>query len=144
MVTAGARRCTQKFLRRLRKAPSDTAPVSSGLLGDWYANVLFVNRKPLVLAVSARTLLPLLIPARDPSTLRPRLAEKLGRVLAALGVSAEGIREEKSQMTEIVFARTDNRQILGTMNDFDRMLDPAPASRSQGQRSNSPRLRAVP
>jgi len=29
-------------------------------------------------------------------------------------------------MAEIVFARTISRQNLGSMNDFDRMLDPAP------------------
>jgi hypothetical protein len=29
-------------------------------------------------------------------------------------------------MAEITFAQTISRSILGTMNDFDRMLDPAP------------------
>ncbi|MFL5310252.1 MAG: hypothetical protein ACJ79H_07360 [Myxococcales bacterium] len=28
-------------------------------------------------------------------------------------------------MAKIVFAQTNSRTILGTMNDFDRMLDPA-------------------
>lgn len=104
-------RCTQKLLRKLRKAPADITPSSSTRLGDWYANVLFVYRKSLVLAVSARTLLPVLIPARDPATLGPRLCEELGRVLAALGVSATQIRAELQQMTDIGFAKTDSRQI---------------------------------
>src|SRR5207253_1635121 len=70
-------RCTRKLLRRLRKTPAEDAPTSSTLLGDWYANVLFVYRKPIILAVSARTLLPVLIPARDPASLGPRLAAAL-------------------------------------------------------------------
>ena len=34
--------------------------------------------------------------------------------------------EELQAMTDFVFARTTNRSILGTMNDFDRILDAAP------------------
>jgi len=119
-------RCTQKLLRRLRKTPAVDARSSSALLGDWYANVLFVYRRPLVLAVSARTLLPVLVQARDPATIGPRLCDALGLVLAALGIPDALICEEKRHMTEVVFDRTASRQILGTMNDFDRMLDIAP------------------
>lgn len=86
----------------------------------------FGYRKPLVLAVSARTLLPLLLPARDPASLGPRLAATLGHVLRALGIPAQQVEEEQRHMGQTAFARTSSRQILGTMNDFDRMLDPAP------------------
>src|SRR4051812_24322236 len=119
-------RCTRKPLWRLRRTPAEDVPTSSTLLGDWYANVLFAYRKPLIVAVSARTLLPVLIPARDPASLAPRLVTGLSEVLAALGIRADQIREEQQHMAEIVFARTISRRILGTMNDFDRMLDPAP------------------
>jgi len=119
-------RCTQTMLRRLQQKPVDDGPASSTVLGDWYANILWVHRKPLVLAVSARTLLPVLFPARDPASLGPRLAAALGQMLAALGIPAHRITEEQRRMAEIALARTISRQILGTMNDFDRMLDPAP------------------
>jgi len=76
-------RCTQTLLKRLHQTPVD-APASSTVLGDWYANILWVYRKPLVLAVSARTLLPVLLPARDPNSLGPRLAAALGHILAAV------------------------------------------------------------
>ena len=115
-----------ELLRPLRKTAAADAPSSSTLLGDWYAHVLFVQRRPLVLAVSARTLLPVLVPARDPATLGPRLCVELGLVLAALGIPHALIREEQLQMTEVVFDRTVSRQILGSMNDFDRLLDLAP------------------
>ena len=119
-------RCTQRLLRRLRQKPAEDAPASSTVLGDWYANILWVYRKPLVLAVSARTLLPVLVPARDPASLGPRLAGALGHMLAALGIPAHRVEEEQRHMAQIAFARTISRQILGTMNDFDRMLDPSP------------------
>ena len=118
-------RCTRKLLRWLREKPVEDAAASSTLLGDWYANLLWVYRKPLILAVSARTLLPVLIPARDSGALAPRLAAALGEVLGALGVPLQQLEEEQRQMAKIVFAQTNSRTILGTMNDFDRMLDPA-------------------
>jgi ferredoxin-NADP reductase len=119
-------RCTQKLLRRLHEKPAEFAPSSSTLLGDWYAKILWMHRRPLVLAVSARTLLPVLLPARDPASLGPGFAAALGGVLAALGVPADQVAREQSQMAEVAFASTMSRQILGTMNDFDRMLDVAP------------------
>jgi len=119
-------RCTRRLLRRLHETAAEDAPASSTVLGDWYANVLWVYRKPLVLAVSARTLLPVLLPARDPASLGPRLVAALGHTLTALGIPAHRIEEEQRHMAQIVFARTLSRQILGTMNDFYRMLDPAP------------------
>jgi len=119
-------RCTRKLLKRLHATPLDISPPSTTLLGDWYANVLFVYRRPLILAVSERTLLPILVPARDLSSLGERLGAALAEILLALGIPEPAAREEQRQMLPIVFARTDSRQILGTMNDFDRMLEPRP------------------
>lgn len=101
-------------------------PASSTVLGDWYANILWVHRRPLVLAVSARTLLPVLFPAGDRASLGDRLSAALGDVLAALGIPVGQINGEQRQMTTVAFARTVSRQILGTMSDFDRMLDVGP------------------
>lgn len=119
-------RCTQKLLRRLRQNPVEDAPASTTVLGDWYASLLWLHRKPLILAVSARSLLPVLVPARDPASLGARFAAAVGGVLAALGIPAHQIEEEQRQMAQLAFARTMSRQILGTMNDFRRMLDAAP------------------
>src|ERR1700730_10542673 len=104
-------RCTQRLLRRLRHKPAEDVPTSSTVLGDWYANLLWVYRKPLVLAVSARTLLPVLVPARDPASLGPRLAQALGHMLATLGIPAYRIEEEQRHMARIAFARTNSPQI---------------------------------
>src|SRR5882724_1445968 len=94
-------RCTQKLLRRLHQTPAEDAPASSTVLGDWYANILWVYRKPLVLAVSARALLPVLLPARDPASLGPSLAAALGHLLVALGIPAHRVEEEQRHMAQI-------------------------------------------
>ena len=47
-------------------------------------------------------------------------------MLAALGIPAHRVEEEQRHMAQIAFAKTISPQILGTMNDFDRMLDRTP------------------
>ena len=100
----------------------DTASTpASTKLGDWYAHLLF-TRPQLVLCVSERTLLPVLIPARDGSLLVPRLREAVGQMLRALGVAEAAVAEEEAMMGAVI-GKTLSRQVLGSLNDFVRMLD---------------------
>jgi hypothetical protein len=55
--------------------------------------------------------------------------------LAAIGVAAADIEEERRQMSEVVFARTNNRSVLGTMNDYAFM---ARAMHAQGRGPETP------
>src|SRR5438445_6825987 len=109
-------RCTQRLLRRLHQTPTENPPASSTTLGDWYGNIVWTHRKPLVLAVSSRTLLPVLVPAGDAQSLGRRLAATLGDVLQALGILTLQVEQEQRHMSQIAFARTVSRQVLGTMN----------------------------
>ena len=43
-------------------------------------------------------------------------------VLRALGVGAQSVASEASAMEEVAFASTANRRVLGSLNDFRRML----------------------
>jgi hypothetical protein len=60
------------------------SPCSSGSLGDWYANLLYIDRQQFILAVSEKTLLPLLISAKDAKLFPQRLRESLAESLDAL------------------------------------------------------------
>ena len=91
-------------------------------MGDWYAHLLF-TRPQLVVCVSERTLLPVLIPARDGSLLVPRLREAVGWMLRALGVAEAAATGEEDTTVDAVIGKTMRRQILGSLNDFVRMLD---------------------
>ena len=115
-------RCTAKLLKRLETRPNPSPPSSTTRLGDWYANLLYVHRRPLFLCVSEVTLLPVVVGARGSEQLATRLAASLGEVLTALGVSEAAIREEQAAMSQITIAATANRTVLGSMNDFQRML----------------------
>ena len=110
-------RCTQRVVRRFRLKPSDTDVVSSGALGDWYANLLNFGPRRYVLCQSERTLLPVILPARNdlfPEAFGPTLE----KVLQALGIPREAVDREVAAAGEVRIARTRSRQVLGAMNDF--------------------------
>ena len=110
-------RCTQRVLRRFRLQPSDADVVSSGVLGDWYANLLNFGSQRYVLCQSERTLLPVILPARNES-FPAEFSSTLQKVLRMLGVPREAVDQEASAANEIQIARTRSRQVLGAMNDF--------------------------
>ena len=115
-------RATAKLLARAKPDLDKNPPASTGLLGDWYANLLYVDRQQLILAVSAKTLLPVVIPAKEIRTLPTRLPTALGEVLAGLQVPSAVIETELRHMAEHRYAKTASRTVLGVMNDYLRML----------------------
>jgi hypothetical protein len=118
-------RCTRKLLRRVGSGSPDSVepPKSTTRLGDWYANVVIVHRQHLVLAVSGVTLLPVLVPAAPYKTMIQRIAEAAGQVLRALTIAEDRVAAEEKAMREAIMATTNDRRVLGSMNDFANMLD---------------------
>ncbi len=116
-----ALRCTRSLLARFQKASVDEidfpSPATTAL-GDWYANLLNVGRHRLVLCTNERSLLTVVVTARDLPDLPRRIAESAATLLASLGVHREGIRAEVREMQWIQVARTQSRSVLGSMNDF--------------------------
>lgn len=112
--------CTVRVLKRFRFKVADDLPPSTTVLGSWYANLLNLGRQRYVLCVSARTLLPVLVPARN-SEFPARLGVYVAAVLTDLGVPQPAINEEVHQMEVVDVGRTQDRSILGVMNDFARM-----------------------
>lgn len=60
-------------IRELKPEPINPRLPSDTALGDWYANRIVVDRKPLLLLISSLSLLPVLIRAREVRTLPERL-----------------------------------------------------------------------
>ena len=73
--------------------------------------------------MSDRTLLPVLIGARDGRLLVARLREAVGQTLRALEVAEAAVVEEDGAMLDALIGKTMSRQVLGSLNDFVRMLD---------------------
>ncbi len=116
-------RCTKKLLDRMRAAPASTPPTPSTILGDWYANLLYTPAGQLILAVSERTLLPVLIPAVDAKSLPRRFPEAVVDALRTIGIPSVAIDRELAEMSTVSVAKTASRIVLGSMNDFAFMLE---------------------
>jgi hypothetical protein len=116
-------RCTRKLLARLRAPvePHDLPPTTK--LGDWYANLLYVPGGQLVLFVSERSLLPVIVPAREARTLVDRFKVSLREVLSRLGADVAAIDRELAEMERLRLGKTASRQVLGSMTDFAFMLE---------------------
>lgn len=111
-------RCTQKLLDRLNSTPDPEPAPSNTVLGDWYANLIRVGRIQVVLAVSERSLLPIVVPARDGRALVQRLCEALEPTLTAVGVPADDAIAERTAMQHWAVGRTADRRVLGSLNDL--------------------------
>ena len=111
-------RCTQKLLRRgLAESLGEDVPPTT-LLGDWYANLLVCRPQHLVLCVSERTLLPVILPAKDASSLPLRFDEAVCEILTQIGIPSAAVDRERKEMQSVRVGRTASRRVLGSMNDF--------------------------
>ncbi len=90
---------------------------STTALGSWYATALFW--KPQVaLFTNELTLLPVLVPLAPAATVIDRFPATLATVLGAHGLSETFIARELAEMTEHRLAKTENRSVVGVMNEF--------------------------
>jgi hypothetical protein len=110
-------RCTRKLLDRLGHGRRCDVS-STTALDDWYATILFTKPRHVVLLVNATTRLPVVIAARDLSTLPRRFAEGLSDMMATLQIPAELIAAEQREIRDVTFTTTASRSVLGTMNDY--------------------------
>ena len=110
-------RCTRKLLARIGP-PDANPPASSSLLGDWYAKPFQIGPKRLILLMSGTSRLPVVMHARDVANLGRNFPDALGAVLAELGVPAAMIEAEVEASRDFVYAATDSRSVLGSLNDF--------------------------
>jgi hypothetical protein len=114
-------RCTFRLLKLL--APneiSDVAPASD----DWYANLLWIDRRKCLLLVHADTLFPVFVA----DVRKPQLANfgqcAAGTVATALadeGFPADRLGSLDPRQVQV--ARTASRHVLGVMNDMASMTE---------------------
>lgn len=106
------------------KARPEVAPTASTTrLWDWYANLLHIGRVRLVLAVSERSLLPIIVPASPVSSVVPRLRAGVVEMLRALDVPVEQRCKEDAEMEIVAIGKTANRQVIGVMVEFAKALE---------------------
>ncbi len=107
-------------MQRLRLPPAPVEPASSdNPLGEWCADIDFIDRQPFVLLMNAATGTVLIVPGRaaDLKRLHEMAAEQLRFLFAACGIGgalAEG--ELDAWRLPPAFARNGNRSLVSSMN----------------------------
>jgi|GEM_PF-1499446 len=113
-------RCTQRLLKASKSTPEEDPAPAEGPLGEWYANVAplpFAGRW-VVMFTHAQTLLTVVAPGRVLRTTVPVFQQRLPELLRRLEIAEEWIAEHAPGEGEVRVARTDDRRVLGSMNDL--------------------------
>lgn len=110
-----ALRCTRKLLARLgstAEAPAlaatviESSPGDTPRLGDWYANLMLVARRPLVLCVAERSLFAVILPLKEARTFVARWRSAVEARLLALGIPADLVAGELAAMAAVAIGPT--------------------------------------
>ncbi len=113
-------RCTQRLLKASGTIPEEDPSPAGGPLDEWYANVAplpFAGRW-VVMFTHAQTLLTVIAPGRVLRTTVPVFRQRLPGLLRRLEIPGEWIAEHAPDEGEARVARTDDRHVLGSMNDL--------------------------
>lgn len=113
-------RCSQKLLKRLRPAPvlQEPAP-GDNPLGEWCADIDFIDRQPFVVLMNACSGTILVLPGRaaDLKVLHEMAAEQLAALFSACKIySASAIAELDAWQQPPTFTRNSNRSLVASMN----------------------------
>jgi uncharacterized protein DUF6933 len=93
-------------------------PSPTNRLGNWYAKLVFVRRVPLIICISERSLLPVIVEARDASSFSPRFRDAARSVLQGIGAGPDIVGREVREMGSVAIGVTANRRVLGSLNDL--------------------------
>jgi hypothetical protein len=114
-------RCTAKLLKRLRQpAKPPEPPPANNPLGEWYADIDFIDREPFVVMLNATTGAGMVLPGRaeDLRCLHLHAGQQLFKLLMHYGfdldqprVGAELLAWDEAPS----FACTQDRSLLGTL-----------------------------
>ena len=118
-------RCTHDIRHRLGLGTAMPEPApSTTVLGAWYLHLIRLGPNQKVMAISERSLLTVLLPARD---LRRTLAHNLRRsirdLLVALDIPLDAVHGEITSMNRVVYANAVDRRVLGSINEIAYQLD---------------------
>lgn len=135
---------TKKLRDRVRAPLTEPVEEPTTALGNWYATALFW--KPQVaMFVNEATLVPVLVPLAPARSLADRFPEHLEAVLNALGTDPRFVAAEVAATTDAQWAKTANRSVVGTMNEFTYLAEVDRArDRSEDLLSMAVRLAGTP
>ena len=116
-------RCTGKVIKTLGLKPQDLfdAKMSDSLLGDWYVNEFFLDRRKTFIFMSEKTLLSFIIYGIKKSNLGDfpaPLIKGLDQLLTLEGFEKEEIERAFVGYDKMQYTKTASKSVIGNMNDL--------------------------
>ncbi len=118
-------RCTKKLLTELKQNPTkEIAPKES--FWSWHANTFYIERRKCVLVTNDITLFTMFIPAHkkpDFQSFHFIFGQQLFKNLLHEKIPQKQIETILSECEDIQYKRTNNRSVLGSMNELKFQLE---------------------
>lgn len=121
-------RCTRKLLDELDLSEAMVAEIrpADTLLGNWYANVLRIEREKCVLVMNEKTLYSFILPwsfKSEPGKFRQAFIDGLRQALEAEWVDPADIARVLKEYEQVEFTSTESKRLLGNMNDLAKQYE---------------------
>ena len=113
-------RCTKKLLSELKLKPSDGTQ-DANEFGCWHANLLRIDRRKCVLFTHDKTLYTFFVPGLTKphfQNFHEVFRQNLFKSLITENLSQNHIEIILDDIREIEISKTNNRSVLGSMNDL--------------------------
>ena len=116
-------RCTAKLLKEIGLKKSELVDESPkfSFLGQWHANLVYINRRKCVLFVNDKTLINFIVPdvsRAEIKNLGHMFESMFHCILADEGYSQEQIKKIFTEYSEIGIGKSNSRSVLGSINDL--------------------------
>jgi len=119
-------RCTKKLLNELKVKLPNEKKAQFGFIGGWHANLLRIERRKCVLFTNDKTLYSFFVPGLKKPEFNhfdELFRQYLFKSLMNEGFSQLQIERVLSEYLTIVFGKTNNRSVLGSMTDLSFQLE---------------------
>lgn len=117
-------RCTNRLLGELNISKKDLSidshDLDDSMLGNWCANIFYINRKKCIIFMNERSYFSVIIfsvTKSDLGNIYSRFREELGRVLLDEDFEGATIQKIVNDLKRVSFGNITNKSILGTMNN---------------------------
>jgi hypothetical protein len=113
--------CTKKAQDRLKIKPSEMLHDHTTRLGNWYCNEFTAARRKYLIFVNEKTLLPVIISIKGLKTvddIMELFRQRLFKIFLFMEMPEGKFMPELLEMDHVIFAKTQNRSVIGSMNDI--------------------------
>jgi len=117
--------CTKKLLSELKKNPGKEDTIIDSFW-SWHANIFYIERRKCVLVTNDTTLFTMLIPALkkpDFQSFHFIFGQHLFKNLLHEKIPQKQIETILSECENIQYKKTNNRSVLGSMNELKFQLE---------------------